>query len=89
MAVRLIPPGPGVPAGLQALLTSFYDAITDLQNPTAPVPFPSIDTKANLLLVDPSVYAKCGIVCDDINALCVSTLVAGTWIWLRADGSAL
>jgi hypothetical protein len=90
VSVQLVPVGPGIPAGLAAILKSHEDALRSLMQPGSPVKLPHIDTKAHLLAqAPPANWPECGIVCDEINALCVSTQVAGTWTWLRADGSAL
>lgn len=86
MAVQLIPPG----ADVMGCLQSFYDAIQELQYPGAPVQLPEIDTAANLLLRAPAAdYPNCAIVVTDANCIALSTNVAGTWTWLRADGTAL
>lgn len=90
MAVQLIPPGGNLPLDALACLQSLYDAIQELQNPGAPVQLPEIDTSANLLLQAPAAsYPNCAIMVTDKNCIAVSTNVAGTWTWLRADGSAL
>lgn len=81
----LVPPGPGANTG--AVLQSFYDAISDLQNPGQPVTFAHVALKANLPHADQ--WPDCGIVCDEINSLVISTKVTGAYVWLRADGSAL
>lgn len=90
MAVSLIPVGPGVDQRISGILQAFYDAITELQNPGSPVQLPEIDTATNLLLKAPAVdWPNAAIIVTDKNAIAVSTNVAGTWTWLRADGSAL
>lgn len=90
MAVSLVPVGPGVPDAMKGILKSHEDAIRAGQNPGSPVKFPSIDTKGNLLAKAPAEsWQSCAIICAEINAVVVSTLVGATWTWLRADGSAL
>lgn len=90
MAVTILPPGPDVPTELQELMQSWYAALQELQNPGAPVQLPEIDTAANLLLKAPADrYPNCAIVVTDKTCIAVSTDVAGTWTWLRADGNAL
>ncbi len=90
MAVAIQPPGPGVPEALRAILQGYYEALTQLQNPGAPVQFSEIDTAVNLLATAPAAdYPNAGIIVTDKNCLAVSTNVAGTWTWLRADGTAL
>jgi hypothetical protein len=81
----LIPPGPG--ANVNAVLQSFYDAMSDLQNPGQPVTFAHVALKADLPKA--AAWPECGIICDEINSLVVSTKVTGAYAWLRADGSAL
>lgn len=86
----LIPPGPAVPQALASILQSFYDAISDLQNPGAPSQLAHIDTKAHLVARYPAASYQGGVlICDDINSIVHSTKVTGTWTWLRANGSAL
>jgi hypothetical protein len=90
MGVQLLPVGPGVPPALAAVLQSFSDAILALQSPAAPANLPVIDTASNLLLKAPAAkFPNCAIVVTDKNTVAISTSVAGTWTWLRADGSAL
>ena len=69
------------------MLKSHEDAIRSLQQPGAPVRLPNIDLKANLPAA--STYRECAAICDEINSVVVSTLVAGTWTWTRADGGSL
>lgn len=90
MAGSLIPVGPGLPPGTAAILKSHEDAIRELQRPVAPQPLPEIDTAANLLIRAPaSSYRNCQIIVTDKSCLAISVNVAGTWTWVRADGSAL
>jgi hypothetical protein len=90
MAVSLVPIGPGLPPGLAAILKSHEDAIRAAQQPQAPVQMASIDTAANLVARAPaSDYRGCAIIVTDKQCLAISVNVAGTWTWVRADGSAL
>lgn len=90
MAVSIRPPGPGVPEALRSVLQDYFEAISQLQNPGAPVQLPVIATEADLLSQAPAAsYPNTAIVVTDLNCIAVSTNVAGTWTWLRADGSAL
>lgn len=74
----------------RAVLKSHEDALGSLRQPGAPVQMPVIDTKADLLAQAPAAnWQNCAIICTEINALCISTDVSGTWTWLRADGSAM
>jgi hypothetical protein len=88
LSVALVPVGPAVkdPA-IAAILRSQHEAILELQQPARPVRLPNIATKA--LLPDPDAWRECAAVCDEINAIVVSTAVAGVYTWLRADGGAL
>jgi trimethylamine:corrinoid methyltransferase-like protein len=75
---------------MRTVLQGYYEALTQLQNPGAPVQFGVIDTAANLLAQAPAAnYPNAAIVVTDKNCIAVSTNVAGTWTWLRADGTAL
>lgn len=88
--VPLVPVGADIPAALQPILTSFYQAIAALQNPQAPSPLFSIDTAADLLARAPAEdYQGCFAQVADKACVAHSTLVSGTWTWLRADGGAL
>lgn len=86
---QLIPVGPGIPAGVAAVLKSHQDAITALRQPGQPTTFGHIALKASLTADLAAQWPSCAIICDEINSLCVSTLVAGAYAWLRADGSAI
>jgi hypothetical protein len=86
----LIPVGPGVPPEMAAVLKSHEDALRELQNPGSPVQLPEIATEADLLSQAPAAdHPNRAIVVTDLNCIAVSTDVAGTWTWLRSDGSAL
>lgn len=91
MAVTLIPPGPN--ANPQAVLKALYDAVSELQNPGAPVQLASVDLKVasppQTGLPPAANWPNGAIICAEINSVVVSTLVTGAYAWLRADGSAL
>lgn len=87
MPVQLIPPGAA--SNDKAVLKALYDAVSELQQPRAPVQLPSVALKTDLTRFAASDWKECGIVCDEINSVCVSTLVSGAYAWKRADGSAL
>lgn len=91
MPVMLTPPGEG--ANTQQVLGSLYDAVSDLQVPDAPTQFASVDLKVATStatgLPPAADWPNCAIICAEISALVCSTQVAGTWTWLRSDGSAL
>lgn len=89
MAVSLIPIGPGVPQPVAAVLKSLYDAVAELQQPQAPIPLPHVALKTDLTRFAASDFKECGIICDEINSVAVSTPTAGVYAWTRADGSAL
>ena len=89
MSASLIPVGPNVPPTLAAILKSHQDAIRGLQNPQAPVKLPSVALKTDLTRFAADDFKECALVCDEINSICVSTLVAGNYAWKRADGSAI
>jgi hypothetical protein len=68
-------------------MKSIVDAITDLQSPGKPVKLGSVRLKSDLPPADK--WGLCSIICAEIQAVVVSTLSGSTWVWLRADGSAL
>jgi hypothetical protein len=81
------PIGPDVPPNLRELLTEIRNAILELQNPTQPTQEFAVDAEADL---PPAAdYPNCRAIIDGDNTLVISTNVAGTWTWLRADGSAI
>jgi hypothetical protein len=90
VAVSIRPPGPDIPAALRSVLQDYYEALSQLQNPGAPVQLPVIATEADLLAQAPAAsYPNTAIVVTEHNCIAISTNVAGTWTWLRADGTAL
>lgn len=89
MGPPLIPPGPGITGPAAPILQSFYDALVELRNPSAPSQLVHIDTKADLLKLPPENYKGTFAICDEINSIVHSALSSGSWVWLRADGSAL
>jgi hypothetical protein len=87
---ELIPVGPGVPQAVAAILKSHEDAIRELQNPTQPRPLWVHPTAATLEATAPAAnFPGQHAIADDINSVVVSTPVAGSYAWRRADGSAL
>lgn len=85
--ISLTPVGPGLPPNVAAVLKSHEAALRELSTPTQPVQLAHRALKADL---PPAGDWKGGvIICDEINAIVQSTLVASVWTWLRADGSAL
>lgn len=87
MAVSITPPGPGVPDALRAILQSYFEALTQLQNPGAPTQLAEVALETDL---PPAAdYPNTLIVVTEHNCAAVSTDVAGTWTWLRSDGTAL
>lgn len=90
MAGFLIPVGPDVPASLQAILQSFHDAILDLQQPGSPSAIWAHPTAATLEATAPAADYPGGFcMVLDINSIAVSTKVAGSYAWRRADGGAM
>lgn len=90
MTVSLVPVGPGVDASISATLQSLLDAVQQLQQPDGPSVLPKIATAALLLSQAPAAsYPDCAIQVVDKHCIALSTLVSGTWTWLRADGSSL
>jgi hypothetical protein len=81
------PVGPDVPAWAQALLGDMQDAIRALQKPGFPQRRANVALKTDLPAAGD--YPECEVICDEIHSLVVSTLVAGVYTWLRADGGAL
>lgn len=90
MGVFILPPGPDVPPQLAELLQSWFSALQELQQPTQPVPLWTHPEAATLEATAPAADYP-GLVCrvEDIASIVHSADVAGTWTWLRADGSAL
>lgn len=87
MSVQLIPVGTDVPASIARVLRPLVEAVTQLQVPDHPSRLVNIATKAALPAADS--WRECAAICDEINAVVVSTAVAGVYTWLRADGGAL
>lgn len=87
MAVSIQPPGPGIPEALRPILQGYYEALTQLQNPGAPVQLPEVALEADLPAA--ADHPNTAIVVTEHNCIAVSTDVTGTWTWLRADGTAL
>lgn len=81
------PIGPDVPESLAPVLKDMQDAIRQLQNPGRPLTLGSVALKTSL--PDSAAYPNGYILCAEINSVVASTLVAGAWTWLRADGSSL
>lgn len=76
----------GLEPGLQAFLAEIRTAVVKLQEPGKPTrEFATVFGQ----LPPAADYPNCRVLVTDKNALAVSTLVAGSWTWLRADGSAL
>jgi len=86
--VALVPPGPGAPSA--DFIRSMYEAVRSLLNPGGPVQLAHVATVAELTGKYPADDYRGGVlICDEINSLVHATSVAGTYAWLRADGSAL
>lgn len=85
MPVPLVATGPN--SNSQAQIQAITDAIIELQQPGAPTQFAAVATKAALPAAKS--WPNCAIICTEINSLVCSTLVSGTWTWLRANGAAL
>lgn len=87
MAGTMRSPGPDTPDWASIILMSMQDAISALQTPGAPQRMAQFKLKTNL--PPAASYKECVAICDEINSVVVSTSVAGTYTWLRANGSAL
>lgn len=86
----ILPPPFGLAPDLATVLQTYYDAIRELQQPGAPSVLWSHPTASTLEDTAPAAdYPNTHCLVDDINSVACSTQVAGTWTWLRADGSAL
>lgn len=82
------PLGPGSVIG-DELLTTLQEiaaAITELEAPTKPVQMPYV---LNANLPSAGDWPGCYVFVTDKDCIAISTDVAGTYTWLRADGSAL
>jgi len=87
----LVPVGPDLPPAVARILTSHAAALRELLTPTQPRTLASVDLKSDLSVAGYTApeWPNGHIICAEINSIVVSTLVAGTWTWLRADGGAL
>ena len=81
------PVGPDVPTNVAILIRELQRAVAELQNPTQPQQDAVVATSADLPPAAENPNKQ--IIVTASNALAISTNVAGTWTWLRADGSAL
>lgn len=79
-------PTSGLDNDLVAFLTEVRSAVTQLQQPGQPTQ-EFATTQANLPPAEN--YKNCRVIVTDKNTLAISTLVSGSWTWLRADGSAI
>lgn len=90
MAVDLVPPGPDAPPALYALLSNWFVALQELQEPTQPQQLWTHPEAATLEDTAPAAsYPQAACRVEDIASIVHSVNVAGTWTWLRADGTAL
>lgn len=80
------PVPPNAPPELLPLLQDFRSAILELQSPTKPV---SLAAVLNAALPPADAWRGCAVFVSDKDCIAISTDVAGTYTWLRADGSAL
>lgn len=79
-----------VPNGLDPNLVAFLNevsvAIGQLQNPGNPVQeFATVQAQ----LPPAASYKNCRVLVTDKNTIAISTLVSGSWAWLRSNGAAL
>lgn len=82
------PLGPGSVVG-DELLTTLQEiaaSITELEAPTKPVQMPYV---LNADLPTAANWPGCYVFVTDKDCIAISTDVAGTYTWLRADGSAI
>lgn len=86
--VSIRPVGIGIDSwiALSPLLNEMRDAILELQTPTQPSKLATVD-QADLPPADD--FKECAVHVGDANCIAISTDVAGTWTWRRADGSAI
>ncbi len=77
-----IPPGPGAPEGLRAMLKSVYDCLIELAAPTEPKP---VFAAAQGKLPPASVYPNCVALVSDLNILAHSNGIN----WIRQDTGAV
>lgn len=71
---------------LKAALDDMRSAILQLQQPGQPQ---GLFATTNANLPPGASYKNCRCILTDKNCIAISTEVAGTWEWLRADGSAI
>ena len=77
-----LPPGPGTPEPLRALLKSFYDCLIELSQPSEPRPV----FAAPLSRLPPAgAYPNCVALVSDLNILAHSDGVR----WIRQDTGAV
>lgn len=80
------PPVTGSDPDLLRVLQGYFEALQQLQNPQAPTQLAEVALEADL---PPAAdWPNSAIVVTEHNCIAVSTDVAGTWTWLRADGGA-
>jgi alpha-D-ribose 1-methylphosphonate 5-triphosphate synthase subunit PhnH len=77
-----LPPGPGVPEPLRAVLKSFHDALLALGEPGAPRP---VFAAAQAKLPPAAAYPNCLALVSDLNILAHSDGVH----WIRQDTGAV
>lgn len=76
----------GIDPALAAFLAELRSAVSQLQTPAQPVQCFAV-TQAGL---PPAAnYKNCEVLVTDKNTKAISTLVTGTWTWLRSNGSAI
>jgi hypothetical protein len=78
----LLPPGPGVPETVRAVLKSFHEALLELQTPGAPTP---VFACAAAKLPPAADYPQCVALVSDLNILAHCD---GTH-WIRQDSGAV
>lgn len=86
MSIRPVGPGIDSWAALSPLLNEMRDAVIELQNPTRPTALASV---VNADLPPADSWRGCCVFVSDKDCIAISTDVAGTYTWLRADGSAI
>lgn len=82
--------GPGIPPEMRDFCFQVALKLAELETPQAPTALWTHDEAATLEATAPAAEHP-GKVCrvEDINSIVHSTLVASTWTWRRADGTAL
>ena len=86
MTIRVRPVDPTINFPLSAILKDLRNVAAEVQTPTQPVALASILFASLPPAAD---WPACMIHVSDKNCIAISTPVAGTYTWLRADGSAL